>query len=59
MKTKRHNPEMIHVAKARTPEPVWSWLLSALDTPYSNRECVELLPDDELALEYHERMRNY
>ena len=57
MKTKPHNPYMIHVVKKLTPEPVWSWLLAALDTPYSPRECVELLPDSELAVEYRERMR--
>ena len=59
MKAKRHNPEMIHVAKARTPEPVWDWLLARLELEHSRLECVELLPEGDVAVEYHERMRNY
>ena len=59
MKPKHHNEYRIHVVKKLTPEPVWSWLLVALDIPYSNRECIELIPDDELAIEYCEKMRSY
>lgn len=59
MKPKPYNEYRIHVVKKLVPEEVWNWLLVALETPYSNRECIELLPDSELAIEYHERMRNY
>lgn len=59
MKTKPRAAYAIHVAKKLTPPDVWEWLLAALDTPYSNRECVELLPDSDLAIEYHEKMRSH
>ena len=58
MKPKHHNEYTIHVAKKLTPEPVWSWLLASLETPHSNRECVELLPDSDLAIEYLDKVRS-
>ncbi len=59
MKRQASRDYTIHVAKKLTPPAVWEWLLVAIETPYSDREVVELLPESELAVEYHERMRNY
>lgn len=59
MKQKPYNEYRIHVAKKLVPADVWNWLLVQIETPYSNCECIELLPDSDLAIEYHERMRNY
>lgn len=54
-----HHQHMLHVAKALTPPDVWDWLMIQLDLQHSKREIVYLWPDCDLAIEYHEKMRNY
>jgi hypothetical protein len=58
MKPKHHTLYTIHVAKKLTPPAIWEWLLAALDTPFSTREVIELLPEGDLAIEYHDKMRS-